>query len=144
MFWAKRPSSYLRPIIMLHPFRTTFLLLAVPSVPSGSPVGTSVLRMAYVGSVETFLCPMVFMFPAVLPIGSFIAPSPYRPYSSPHVCGRCQVLLLVFHILVDCPAYYVLRSRFFPTLTSVPPRDRLPFLLSESPTFSSSNTFHIF
>ena len=35
-----------RPIAMFHPFRITFPLFAVPSVPLGSPVGTSMLRMA--------------------------------------------------------------------------------------------------
>ena len=38
--------SYPQPIIMLYPFRTAFPLIAVPSVPPGSPVGTSVLWMA--------------------------------------------------------------------------------------------------
>ena len=44
--WPKGPSSYPRSIIMLYPFRNTFPLSAVPSVPFGSPVGTSVLWMA--------------------------------------------------------------------------------------------------
>ena len=56
------------------------------------------------------------------------------------VCGRCQVRLLVFHVLVECPAYYVPRNQVFPYLPSMPLRERL-YLLSESPTFSSSTLF---
>ena len=43
---SKRAIQFPHPIIMLYPFRTTFPLFAVLSVPHGSPVGTSVLRMA--------------------------------------------------------------------------------------------------
>ena len=57
------------------------------------------------------------------------------------VCGRCQVHLSVFHVLVVCPTYIVPRSRFFLSLTSVAPRERLSLLLYESPTFSSSTLF---
>ena len=47
----------------------------------------------------------------------------------PSICGRCLVRLSVFHVLIECPAYYVPRNRFFPSLTSVPPHERLSFLL---------------
>ena len=57
---------------------------------------------------------------------------------------RCQVRLSVFHVLVECPAYYVLCNRFFPFLTSVLPREHLSLLLPESPTFSSSTLFAFF
>ena len=60
---------------------------------------------------------------------------------APPVCDRCQVRLSISHILVECPTYSVPRNRFYPSLTSMPPRERLPFLLSESPTFSSSTLF---
>ena len=29
---------------------------------------------------------------------------------APPVCGRCQVLLSFFHVLVECPTYYVPRN----------------------------------
>ena len=60
---------------------------------------------------------------------------------APPVYGRCQVHLSVFHVLVECPDYFVPCNQFFPSLASVPARERLPFLLSESPTFSSSTLF---
>ena len=56
---------------------------------------------------------------------------------TPPVCRCCQVRLSVFNDLVECPAYSVPRSRFFPSLTSMPPCERLS-LLSESPNFSST------
>ena len=59
----------------------------------------------------------------------------------PPVCDHCQLRLSIFHILVESLTYSVLRNRFYPSLTSMPPRERLPFLLSESPTFSSSTLF---
>ena len=46
MFWPKGPSNYPQPIMMFYPFRTTFPVFTVPSMPPGSPIGTSVLRMA--------------------------------------------------------------------------------------------------
>ena len=95
---------------------------------------------------------MVFSFPSVSLLGSFLAPSPYRPFSSntrysdgseaPTVCGPYQVRLSVFHDLIECPNYsYVPRNRGFPSLTSVPPCERLSLLLSESPNFSASTLF---
>ena len=57
------------------------------------------------------------------------------------ICGRCQVRLSVLHVLVKFPAYSVPRNRIFPSLTSVPLRERLSLLLSESTTFSSSILF---
>ena len=62
---------------------------------------------------------------------------------APHVCGRCQVRLSVFHVLVECTAFSVPRNRFFPSLMSVPPYECLS-LLSEYPTFSSSTFFAFF
>ena len=58
------------------------------------------------------------------------------------VCDHYQVRLSVSHILVECPTYSVSHNQFYPSLTSMPPCERLSFLLSESPTFSS--TLHIF
>ena len=45
-FGQNGPPRYPRPIIMLYPFRTTFPLFTVTSVPTDSPVGISVLWMA--------------------------------------------------------------------------------------------------
>ena len=59
---------------------------------------------------------------------------------APPVCDRYQVRLSVFYVLVECSAY-VPRNLVFLTLTSFSPRERLFFLLSESPTFSSSTLF---
>ena len=56
------------------------------------------------------------------------------------VCYHFQVHLSVSHILIECPTYSVPHNRFYPSLTSVPPRGRLS-LLSESPTFISSTFF---
>ena len=82
MFWPKGPSSYPQPIIILYPFRATSPLLTTSSMPPGSLVGASVLRKAIVGSVETFPWSMVFLFPAVSPLRSFLILSPYWSYSS--------------------------------------------------------------
>ena len=65
------------------------------------------------------------------------------PREDPPVCNHCQVRLSNSHILVECPNYSVSCNRFLPSMTSVPPRERLSFLLSESSTFSSS-TLRIF
>ena len=45
------------------------------------------------------------------------------------VCGHCQVRLSIFHTLVEYPTYSVPRNRFYPSLTSLPPRERLTFHL---------------
>ena len=87
---------------------------------------------------------MVFLFPAVSPLRSFLVPSPYWSFDGSWrstVCSRCQVHLSVFQVLVECPDYSVPRYRFFPSLASIPTRERLSFLLSESPTFSFSTLF---
>ena len=60
---------------------------------------------------------------------------------APVICGHCQVRLSVFHVLVECPTYSVLRSRFFPSLTSVLPCLRLSLLLPESPSSSTLFAF---
>ena len=52
----------------------------------------------------------------------------------PPVCDHCHVRLSIPHILVECPTYYIPRNRFYPSLMSMPPREGLSFLLSESPT----------
>ena len=39
-------KNFSQPTIMLYPFGTTFPLFAIPSMPPGSPIGSSVLRMA--------------------------------------------------------------------------------------------------
>ena len=57
------------------------------------------------------------------------------------VCGGDQVLLSVFHVLVECLANSVPRNRFFPSLMSVLLRERLALPHSSSPTFSSSTLF---
>ena len=44
------------------------------------------------------------------------------------VYGRCQVRHSAFHVLVKCPTYFVPCNRFFPSLTSVPPNQRLSLL----------------
>ena len=44
------------------------------------------------------------------------------------ICGRCQVYLSVFHVLVERSGYSVPRNRVLPSLTSVPPRQLLSFL----------------
>ena len=90
---------------------------------------------------------MVFLLPVVSPLGSFLARlhigrtrlthGHLKAREAPLDCDRCQVLLSVFDVLVEFPAYSVHRNRFFPSLTSVPPREGQS-LLSESPTFSSS------
>ena len=94
---------------------------------------------------------MVFLFPAVPPLRSFLVPprightrlthSHFMACEAPPVCDRCQVLLSISHILVECPTYSVSRSQLYPSLTSMPPRERLSFLLSESSTFRSSTLF---
>ena len=50
MIWKEKERSRIRttdgqPKRMLYPSRTTFPLFAVPSVPSGTLVGTSALRI---------------------------------------------------------------------------------------------------
>ena len=57
------------------------------------------------------------------------------------ICNHYQVRLSISHILGECPTYSVPCNRVYPSLTSAPPRECLSFLLSESPTFSSS-TLH--
>ena len=57
------------------------------------------------------------------------------------IIAGVQVLLSISHILVKCPTYSVLRNRFDPSLTSVPPLERLSFLFSDSPTFSYPTLF---
>ena len=123
-------STYPRSIIMLYPFRTTFPLFAIPFVPPGSPVVTSVLWMAVsweVGSVETFPWFMVFFFPVVSPVGSFLVPSvdqSYSTYTRSFDGSRGSLCLLplpcflsIFHVLFECPSYSVPRNWFFPSLT---------------------------
>ena len=80
MLWPKRPSSYPRAIIMFYPYRTTFPLLAIPSVPPGSPVGTTDGNKLV--QLKPSLGTWFFSFPAVSLLGSFLAPSLYRPFSS--------------------------------------------------------------
>ena len=62
----------------------------------------------------------------------------------PSVCGRCQVRLSVSHVLIECPTYSVPLAWYFPSLTSVPPRERLSLLLSEPPTLLALRHFLLF
>ena len=152
MFWPNGPSSYPRPIIMLYPFRTTFPLFAVPSVPPGIPIGTSVLRM----TISWFqLIPSLGLWSSCsqrcrrLEVPLFrlridhtsLKHGHLMAREAPPICCRCQVRHSVFHALVECYGYSVPRNRLFPSLTSVPPRERLSLLLSESSTSSSSTIF---
>ena len=44
---------------------------------------------------------------------------------APPVCDHCKVRLSISHIVVECPTYSVPRNRFFLSLMSVPPRERV-------------------
>lgn len=62
---------------------------------------------------------------------------------APPPCPFCRLHtpLSIFHIFVDCQAITALRSRFFPGSSAVPFRNRMAYILSESPHFSSDHLF---
>ena len=60
---------------------------------------------------------------------------------APPVCDHCQFHFSISHVLVECPTYSVPRNQFYLSLTVMPPREHLSFLLSESLTPSSSTLF---
>ena len=139
IFWPKEPSSYLLPITVHYPLSTIFLLFTIPSVPPpGSPVGTCKLGQLkpFLGSLSS--CSRLEVSLACLRIGhTRLAHDHLMARESPPIYDRCYTRLSIFHVLVECsvaPAYFVPHNRFFPFLTSVSPRERLSFLLSESLT----------
>ena len=142
---AKGPSSY--PLVNHNALPIQDY---IPSVPLGSPVGTRVLRMATNSQLKPFLgpwsscsqwCRRLEVSLSRLCIGhTHLTHGHLMAREVPPVCDHCQVHLLIFQILFECPTYSVPLNRFYPSLTSVPPRDRLS-LLSDSPTFSFS-TWH--
>ena len=87
---------------------------------------------------------MVFLFPELPRLRichTRLTHGHLKVREAPSVCGRCQLRLSVFHVLVECLTYSVPRNRGFPSLTSVTPRKLLYLLLSESPIFISSTVF---
>ena len=138
---------------MLYSFRTTFPLFVVPSVLPGTPDGASVLWMVIkLAQLKPSLGPWSFCSQRCrcLEVSSSCFRIGHTCLTHSHlfdacealpVCSRCQVCLSISHILVECPIYSVPGNRFYPSLTSMLPCESLSFLLSESPTFSSSILF---
>ena len=147
MFWPKRLSNYPQPIIMLYPY--------IPSIRRSiraswhSRCDQRVADGDKLAQLNPFLgpwsscsqrCRRLEISLSRLRIGHIrLTHGHLIACEAPPVCGRCQVCVSVSHILVECPTYSVPRNRIFPSLTSVPPRERLSFLLFESPTFISSH-----
>ena len=139
MFWPKGPSNYPQSIIIFYPFRTTFHLFAVPYVPPGSPVGGQCVvdgnKLAQLipslgpGSSCSQRCRRLEVSLSHLRIGHTRLT---HGHLMARVCDHCYVRLFISHILVEFPTYSVPRNRFYPSLTSMPPRKRLPF---SSPTY---------
>ena len=126
MFFPKGLSSYPYLTIMLYPVRTTFPLFAIPSVPLGSPFGTSVADGNKLAQLKPSLNPQSSCSQRCLRlevslsrlriIHTRLIHSHLMGREVPPICDRRLACLSIFYILVECPDYSVPRNWFFPSL----------------------------